>query len=138
MNAKKFRIMIGLSGILAFWGFGGILWYQVEDRAVPEILLTAPCLAAAVISFFGLWHLKRWALVLSRFVAVAAMGFGGYLVHFAWTFWIFQTPTLTDRILAVLRPQVSLLLIMPLLWLVLSFLPVVKKFFPSPKKEIRS
>jgi len=134
---KKIRFMALFMGVLAFWGFGGLLWYQVEDRDVFAILLTAACFLAAVVSFFGVWHGKRWAFVLSRFVAVVALGFGGYFAHFVWTFWLFQTPTLTDRILAVLRPQVSLFLIAPIVWLVLSFLPAVRTKFLPAKKEVR-
>ncbi len=135
MDTKKIRFIIVLLGLLSLWGFGGLLWFMAEDRAIFEILLTASCLGVSVVSFFGLWHYRRWALVLSRFVALAAMGFGGYLAHFAWTFWLFQTPTLADRIFAVLRPQVSLFLFVPVLWLVLSFLPAINTKFLPKKNE---
>ena len=134
MDEKKYRAMILVIGGLGLWGFGLLLWYAIGDREISAILLTAPCFLAAAVSFFGLWHYKRWALVLSRIVALAGSGFGGYLAHFVWTFWLFQTPSLQDRILAVLRPQVCLFLIVPILWLAVSFMPAVKTKFVPPKK----
>jgi hypothetical protein len=49
--------------------------------------------------------------------------------HFAWTFWLFQEPTMAERIHAVLRPQVSLFVVVPILWLALTLIPKMKGKF---------
>ena len=132
---KKARVLIVLAGALACWGFGGLLWLSVSDGDPGSVLWIAPCLAAALVSTFGLWQRKQWALVLSRCVAVATFGVGCYLANFAWTFWIFQTPTLMDRILAVLRPQISLFIVLPVLWGVMSFRPDMTEQFRDWQKN---
>lgn len=133
---KTIRWVIFLMGVFALWGLGLFAWVAVEDQDLQAILLTVPCFVAAVIAVVGLWYFKRWALWLSRAVALAALAFGIYIAHFAWTFWLFQTPTLRDRILAVLRPQISLYLILPVIWLIISFLPSFKGRFTLPARKV--
>ena len=68
-------------------------------------------------SVWGLWRLRRWALRLSWALAAAAFAVGCYWAHFAWTFWLFQEPTIWDRVRAVLNPLILLWLGAPAAWL---------------------
>lgn len=68
-------------------------------------------------SVWGMWRFHRWALRVSWLLAAAAFAVGCYWAHFAWTFWLFQDPTLWDRIRAVLNPLILLWLGGPLAWL---------------------
>ena len=77
----------------------------------------------------GLWRAKRWALKLSLVLAFATLGLAAYFVHFVWTFWIFQKPTLLDRILDELHPRVSLFWIFPGVWLFYFTRPKVREQF---------
>lgn len=125
----KVRAMIIAAGCAACFGFGWLFWLAASDKDLGWGSLMGVCFAASLASFYGLWRLRKWALVLSRCVAIAAFGVGCYLVNFAWTFWIFQTPTFMDRILAVLRPQISPFIILPAVWWMVSFTPHMKEQF---------
>jgi hypothetical protein len=125
----KTRILILGGAVLAFLGGGSILWYAIPDGDMPTIFVMAFYLLAVAFATYGMWLYRRWALILSRVLAVTAFGFGIYMAHFAWTFWLFQVPTLADRIRAVLRPQVSLFLIGPIVWLGLTLIPKLKGKF---------
>ena len=69
-------------------------------------------------SVWGMWRFRRWALRVSWLLATAAFALGCYWAHFAWTFWLFQDPTLWDRVRAVLNPLILLWLGGPVAWLV--------------------
>ena len=79
-------------------------------------LLNIFLLILTLICAWGLWKKKSWALVLSFLLALGALGLGGYLVHFVWTFWIFEKPSLLDRVLSTLHPRVSVFVLFPILW----------------------
>lgn len=133
---EKIKVWILLGGGLVLWGCVSILWYAIPDGDWAAIAVTALFLIGSLGSVYGMWRYQRWALVLSRVLAGAAFLFGCYVAHFAWTFWLFQEPTLRDRIFAVLRPQISLFLVGPILWMILSVLPNVKeKFHPSRQSK---
>lgn len=102
-------------------GGGWVLWATVSNREWLPTVLAFLFLAGLAAAAHGLWRERMWALWLGRVLAAAAFAFGVYLVHFAWTFWLFEEPTLEDRIGAVLRPQVSIFAVIPVLWLIMSF-----------------
>lgn len=96
-----------------FWVIGG----------VATLLLTA--LAA-----WGLWRLRRWALWLSWALAAAAFTVGAFGAHFAWTFHLFEEPTLWERVSdVVLNPTVMPFLVCPLIWLAYFTRPGVRAQF---------
>ena len=84
-----------------------LTWWNVFNA----LLLIVTFLCA-----WGLWKRKRWSLPLSFLLALGAFGFGGYFVHFVWTFWIFEKPTFMENLLSTLHPCISVFVIMPLLW----------------------
>jgi len=92
---------------------------SITDKLLsPWTILQGAIFSAWVICVWGLWKSRRWAWQLSLFLALAAFGFGGYVFHFTWTFWIFEKPTLLDRMASTLHPQASLFWIFPLVWLI--------------------
>ncbi len=128
---KKTKILVAIGGALALVACGRLLWLMIADQSwawVAGAVLYAALLGVALI---GLWRGKQKALRLSRILAVIMVGFGCWAAHFAWTFWIFQEPTLLDRVLAVAHPQISSYLAGPILWLLLSFLPRVREQFKN-------
>lgn len=80
---------------------------------------------------WGMWRLRRWALRLSWALAAAAFAVGCYWAHFAWTFWLFQEPTIWDRVRAVLNPLILLWLGAPAAWLVYFTRPMVTARFTA-------
>ena len=94
-----------------------------------QTVLDAWIFTSIIACFLGLWRLKRWALWLSWGLALAAFAWGCYLIHFVWTFWLFSSPTLMERIGNVLNPRVSVFVIFPILWLIYFTQPKTKAFF---------
>jgi hypothetical protein len=80
---------------------------------------------------WGMWHLKRWALILSWVLAGCALALGLYWVHFAWTFWLFDEPTFLDRVRAELNPIILLWWVTPSAWLWYFTRPSVTTHFTS-------
>ena len=117
---KNLKTMILTSVAFGLAGSGNIAYFSLQDKdftwGVPAVLFALGVLASG----HGLWRLRVWALKLSWALAVSAFAFGIYITHFRWTFWLFQTPSLSDRILAVLDPRGSLYLMAPALWLIYS------------------
>lgn len=113
---KKTKIMIGMFGILMLAETAWFLILMLQDHAWVWIFGTCVYLLLLIASCAGMWKSKKWALYLSWFLASVAFGFGCYMAHFAWTFWLFKEPTLMERIRAVLHPSVSSYLAIPLLW----------------------
>ena len=128
---KKTKILIASGGALALAACGRLFWLMIEDRSLGWSLGTALYMAILVLALVRMWKGKSSALLPSRILAVIMLGFGCWAAHFAWTFWIFQEPTLTDRILAVAHPQISAYLVGPAVWLLLSFLPGVREQFKN-------
>ena len=114
MKGTKTFVLLGAA-------FGGYVVYALV--AITDRLLSwwtplhAAISIALVICVWGLWKAKRWAWRLSLFLALAAFGFGCYVAHFVWTFWIFEKPTLLDRLLDELHPRVSVFWIFPVVWI---------------------
>lgn len=123
---KKIMLILGM----AFAGYLGYALVDMTDwRDVAQGVLNAVIFMAIIACFAGLWRSKRWALWLSWGLAVAALGWGSYLIHFVWTFWIFSEPTLAERILNVLHPRVSVFVIFPVVWLIYSTRPKIRALF---------
>jgi hypothetical protein len=123
---KKIMFILGM----AFAGYIGSALVEMTDRFLSlQTVLDAAIFIAVFICFAGLWRSRRWALWLSWGLAAAALALGGYLVHFSWTFWIFETPTLMERILSVLHPRVSVLVIFPVAWLIYFTRPKIRALF---------
>ena len=74
-------------------------------------------LISAILCAWGMWHMRRWALRLSWFIAIAILAVGCFGVRFAWSFWLLKEPRLGERIMALLDPQISLTVILPIIWL---------------------
>ncbi|MBI4115490.1 MAG: hypothetical protein HY447_02835 [Candidatus Omnitrophica bacterium] len=81
-------------------------------------LLDAAIFIALVTCVWGFWKSRPWAIPLSLVLALAGFGFGCYLAYFVWTFWLFEEPTLLDRIKNVLHPRVSVFLVFPVIWMI--------------------
>jgi hypothetical protein len=127
----KTKFLVFLGGILGLLGSGWVFWNALRDQDMLAIAVTGIYLLGLLGSAWGMWRYRRWAFMLSRILAGAAFALGCYIAHFTWTFWLFREPTLKDRIFSVLRPQVSLFLVVPAFWLTLSFLPKVAGKFRS-------
>lgn len=127
----KTRLWIATGGALALAGCGRLLWLMIDDRSWVWVLGTGVYAAALVSTIVGMWQGKRGALRLSRILALVMFGFGCYAVNFAWTFWLFQEPTLAERIQAVAHPQISAYVAGPVVWVLLSLLPRVREQFKN-------
>ncbi|HOW58864.1 MAG TPA: hypothetical protein PLO78_03960 [Candidatus Omnitrophota bacterium] len=112
----KIKMIIGMFGVSMLAGIIWLLMLMIQDRALSWILGACVFCVLLIASLAGMWQSKKWALRLSWFLATIVFGLGCYIAQFAWTFWLFQEPTLMDRIRSVLHPGVSLYLIIPLLW----------------------
>ena len=112
---KKTMLIFGM----LFAGYIGYALVDMTDRLVSlRTGLNAGIFIAVVVCFVGLWKSKRWALWFSWGLALAALVWGCYLIHFVWTFWLFASPTLSERIANVLHPRVSVFVIFPVAWLI--------------------
>ena len=115
-DQKKTQIFVigGAGAGIAFaaWAFSqdeGFDWWKA---AFIAYLIVIPYAA------WGMLKFRYRAMLIGNFLAATFLAFGFYAAHFAWTFWIFQEPTVTDRIMALFRPQVFLLLAGPALWFI--------------------
>ena len=125
------RIFIVIGGGLTLAACGRLLWFMIADRSWGWCLGTVVYAALVIVTLIGMWKGKAGALYLSRVLSAILLGFGCWAVNFAWTFWIFEEPTLMDRILAVAHPQISVYLVGPAVWFLLSYLPAVRGQFKS-------
>ena len=114
---------------LGLLGSGAIAFLSLQDGDLVWGLPAVVFFIAVLVSGFGLWRMRAWALKLSWVLSAAAVVFGCYIMHFRWTFWLFQQPTLSDKILAVLDPRSSLYLAVPILWLLYSVRAQVRNSF---------
>ena len=115
---------------MVFTGYISYALVEMTDRLVSlETVFDAGIFIAVVTCFIGLWRSKRWALWLSWVLAVAALVWGCYLAHFVWTFWLFTSPTLMERIANVLHPRVSIFVIFPMAWLIYFTRPKIRALF---------
>ena len=123
---KKTMFILGM----LFAGYIGYAMVDMTDRWVSfQTILDAAVFTASIVCFVGLWKSKRWALWLSWGLAAAALVWGCYLIHFVWTFWLFSSPTLGERIMNVLHPRVSVFVVFPVLWLIFFTRPKARAFF---------
>ncbi len=109
-----FTVAALLFGIYAFYCF----WMIVDEKTPLWGILYGIGLSAYIVCLWGIGRRKAWAVPLSYALMLGAFGFGCYLVHFVWTFWIFQKPTLTENILNTLHPRISAFIIFPVVWIV--------------------
>ena len=121
--------MIVIVGGLALAACGRLLWLMLADGSWGWGLGGGMYTVALIVALIGMWQEKGNALLLSRILAVLMFGFGCWAANFAWTFWLFQEPTLKERVLAVANPRISAYLIGPVVWFLLSFLPKVREPF---------
>jgi len=73
-----------------------------SDADLQEILLeltAALTLLALIVGVWGIVFSKPWGR--SFFLAgnVAYLGFGVYITHFVWTFWLIEKPALQERVI---------------------------------------
>ena len=123
---KKTMFILGM----AFSCYIGYALVDMTDKLVSlQAVLDAGIFLAIAACFVGLWRSKRWALRLSWVLAAAALVWGGYLIHFVWTFWLFSSPTLAERITNVLHPRVSVFVIFPAAWLIYFTRPKIRALF---------
>jgi len=127
----KARLMIAIGGIAALAACGRLLWLMIDDGSWGWSLGGGVYTAFLIVALLGMWQGKRRAFLLSRILAAIMFGFGCWAAHFAWTFWLFQEPTLAERILAVVSPGISAYWAGPAVWLLLSFLPKVRAQFKN-------
>ena len=102
-----------------------------SKHELPWVIAGVSSLILLAVCGWGLWGRNRWGLTFSYVLALGTLGFGGWGAHFAWTFWIVQEPTLADRIKSVLQPQISLLIVVPLVWLGYFTRPSVRAHFQT-------
>ena len=126
MNKTKWVIGTGtLLGILCgVWIFRGAF----SDKEFKWVAAAAGYLIGVVFSAWGMWRLNRLALWISYLLAAASFGFGVYMTHFRWTFWLWKEPTYADRVAAVTlqNPEGVLLLGFSVFWVL---------FFTRPKNS---
>ncbi len=118
MNHPRITQLFIFLGVL-FIGYACYALVMMNDKSLLGWnVLYASIFVATLFCAWGLSKSKPWALWLSLGLALAALGLGCDLAHFAWTFWIFEEPTLPKRILAVIHPRLSIFLIFPVAWLI--------------------
>lgn len=123
---KKTMFVLGM----AYSAYIGYALVDMTDRfASFQTMIDAVVFVAMIVCFIGLWRSKRWGLWLSWALAAAAFAWGCYLVHFVWTFWIFEEPTFKEQVLNVLHPRVSVFVFFPAVWLVYFTRPKVRALF---------
>lgn len=127
MSTKIIRVIIafGLGGVLLSTG----ITVYIEGCLAPLGIIGAIVFAASVLCAWGMWRMRRWALKLSWFIALAVFVCGCYGVYFMWTFWMSGEPTLWDRIKSVLHPLVVMHFVLPVFWLIYFTRPNVKGQF---------
>jgi len=113
-QTRRFKLVTTLGGAL---GAYGAMVLMVGIREPAWVLGGMAALIGIGTSVWGMWRFRRWALRLSWILAAAALLIGCYWAHFAWTFWLFQEPTLWDRVRAVFNPPILLWLGGPAAWL---------------------
>ncbi|HTL48203.1 MAG TPA: hypothetical protein VL688_09135 [Verrucomicrobiae bacterium] len=100
----------GAAFLFAGWGISqdeGLSWWNASFAAY---LILIPWTA------FGMLKFRYRSMVIGNFLTAGLLAFGVYAAHFAWSFWLFKEPTVTDRILALFRPQVFCLVAGPVIW----------------------
>lgn len=113
---KVTKVLIGLGMIFAV--YTGLVLIEMTDEALSwQGFFDAGIFLATAFCFWGLWRSRAWALGLSYVLALAALAWGGFLVHFVLTFWIFDEPTVWESLVNVLHPRVSVFVLFPLIWL---------------------
>lgn len=117
-------------GAAAFGIYAGarMAWENRGENGVwaaagPVLLLVT------ALSLVGLLRGRQWALRLSWLAAVLGWMLGGFMTYFYWGFWLFEEPSTADRIRAVLRPEVILFHLVPILWLIYSTRPRIRRQF---------
>ncbi|OGX07047.1 MAG: hypothetical protein A2Z88_03065 [Omnitrophica WOR_2 bacterium GWA2_47_8] len=113
---KPFNILFAAAVAFGVYVFYCLLMIQLDDRDLPWMVVDVLDFILFPICLWGLKSQKRWALRLSFLLAAQALALGITLVHFVWTFWIFEEPTLWERILSALHPRVSIFIIFPVVW----------------------
>lgn len=115
---------------MVFSGYLGYALVDMTDKLVSlQTVLDAVIFIAIIACFVGLWKSRRWALGLSWGLAAAALVWGCYLIHFVWMFWLFESPTLMERIANVLHPRVSVFVIFPAAWLIYFTRSKIRELF---------
>ena len=112
-NIRLWILAFGLFGVYVFY----VLFMLIEGERSWWTVFDIVALVAYIVCLVGLWKQKRWARYLSFYLMAGVLGLGLYLTHFVWTFWIFEKPTLWDRIHHVVHPRISSLLIFPVIWI---------------------
>lgn len=131
MNPTRMdKVVVSLGAL-----FGSYVCYVLVMMNDPTVLLWniayGVLFAALWLCVWGLLRLKKWAYILSFVLAALGLGLGVYLVHFAWTFWIFKEPTLAEKVLAVIHPRISVFALAPALWLSYFLNPRIRPRFVS-------
>ena len=126
---KKIKIFIAAGIALGLCGGGSVVYFALGDREYVWGVPAGFFVVCVLLSGYGLWRMQKWALKLSWALAVWAFGFGCYIAHFRWTFWLFITPTFQDRLLAVLDPRASLFVVVPLFWMIYFTRPSTRRLF---------
>jgi len=113
--------------------FASYVCYVLVMMNDPAVLLWniayGVLFVALWICVWGLLKLKKWAYYLSFAFVALGLGLGAYLLHFAWTFWLFKEPTLAEKLIAVLHPRISVFTAVPAVWLVYFFNSAVRRRF---------
>jgi hypothetical protein len=117
---NKTRVSVAAAAIGGIGGSGYILWFSFLDRDYLWTICALSYAVAVLVAAWRLWKGNVWGLRLSWLLAAVALGFGIYVAQFRWNFWLFQTPTLKDRLLSLLHPTVLFYVGGPLLWLIVS------------------
>ncbi|GEM_PF-1140047 len=131
-ESRRF-VYIALAAL--FLSYAACVWAFVSGNEGWSLWTAAFVLYAllATLCFYGLRLFRKWAFYLSVCLALIALSFGFYAAHFAWNFWLFEEPSFTDRVLALLRPQIFLFSVVPVCWLLwISRLSNRRLFFIAP------
>ena len=105
------------------------LWMMHDEKNLLWMLIYTIEWIASIICILGLRRLNYYSLILSYLLMLGALGIGIYLVHFVWTFWIFEQPTVFRRIINALNPRVSVFIIFPVFWFIFFSRPHNRDLF---------
>ncbi|MBN1689030.1 MAG: hypothetical protein JW893_08025 [Candidatus Omnitrophica bacterium] len=125
---KQMRIMLVIGALMGLWG-GVWLMLDAVDEPIWNVIggINALLMLVAVM---GMWRLKQWALWTSLPVVLFFLGLGLWIEYIVWDMrFLFEDTTALGVFLEMLDPQVSLLVVIPLVWLIYFFRPAMRQRF---------
>ncbi|MBN1688382.1 MAG: hypothetical protein JW893_04720 [Candidatus Omnitrophica bacterium] len=113
----KVMVLLGIGiGLYISWGL-----IFTSDLPIWGILGVLNASAFLMIGW-GIWNGNSWGLRLSWVLAVWVLGFGCFLLLYAWQFYLFGARSMEERIelVTVRNPQIVMIILSSIVWLMYS------------------